>query len=1037
MKFLQRFQQVGAGAQAGLRWTAAGLWLIAATRPWAISLDSTDLGRGLAVAVSLGILGAARHYNPWKPLRIHRAVRIGLLVALPWVGGLAASLGGMGGSLSAPLAAVCALGAAAALAPLLSTGSARRPGRHDNLASVGVALAVLVADVWPGPLLPLTALGMVAALAVAALEGSSEPGRSPGIPPLDRPAALRAAALGAALGAAGWALHRPWVAFLTPTRASEAEWLAGFLVAAALGAATLRRAPTGALTAASALGAAAAAWFAADLPLTLGLWGLMDQESWAALQGARLLLAAGLAAPVALPLGGAAARGPGGPLLLGAGLGVGAALGLLPILGAHGILLGAAGLAAAIGLMGSGQRRWIAAAVATAAIAGAALFTSWSPQLMSGAVYPQMLRREGVRRSLADARARLPRLVAEDRHGAVAVFEGKPAPSLVIGGAPVGTGPGQIEDERFAGHLGALLHLHPEAAAVLGPGTGVAIAALIDHDVDVTAVSASPARMAALRHLGDVNAGAVPGPGVLQVVEATRRHLASHPGTYDLILQPPWPQWTAETSLAWTRERFSLMQGALRGEGLAVVTVPLDSLGPRDLAAILAAFASAFPRTSAWLPPSGSHDLVLVGHRGGAPISYLGLVKSFAHPRAREALTAMGLAEPADLLGRLLTGPQGVAAVTAEATPTRDSRPILDASLPDAAFRPPAAHPLTLFTGHLDDALPLMDDVDKGPTTDALRLNLQRAQESHRALLDLLASLGEGSYDEAVTAVLRMGPRSDREIQGLISPYLERARRDMNLGLLDQADAQLGFATVLAPRQAMPWLLKARIHLRREDPARAQEAYRQALERDPDSLEALMGLADLATTDGRHAEAIGYLERARKLDPSRGVIAHNLGELYRTTGDLERAARSFAEALLLDSSLAAAHAGLADIRLRQGQLGQALSEAQTAVRLDDAPLHLEILGQALLALSDYNRARSAFVQCLLKDPDSVGCLGGLGIVYAEDGQTDKARATWQRLLDVAPGHPAALENLRRLDELSAQRAGSGGIKIQEMAIPEQ
>lgn len=162
------------------------------------------------------------------------------------------------------------------------------------------------------------------------------------------------------------------------------------------------------------------------------------------------------------------------------------------------------------------------------------------------------------------------------------------------------------------------------------------------------------------------------------------------------------------------------------------------------------------------------------------------------------------------------------------------------------------------------------------------------------------------------------------------------------------------------------------------------------------------------------------LEQARSQAPDQPALNHNLGVLYLAEGRLDEARQRFEHALFLDRSLAAAHAGLAEVRLRQGEAAAALSSAQEAVRLDPAVGHLDVLGQVLLALRDTNRARSAFVQCLMKDPDAIRCLGGMGVVYAMEGQRDKARENWMKILSLEPTNKAARENLDRLEKTRTQ-----------------
>lgn len=1001
LKF-ERIQTVGKSGLEGLRHLALALWVVSALRPWVIAADPNDLSRGMGAAAALLLLGVATTPRAAPQSAARRVIGGTLLALAPHAGGVLGLLPFQGGltPLLLGLSAVFVCGIALARVAPPASG-------HPVIGGLGAAVGLLAADVWPGPELPLPLVGTAAALFLMPGAPAPAPDR-----PRGETLGLCAAALA---GAAIWIFHRPWVAFLTPTRAAEAEWAAAVVFALAIGARMAGRVSTPLALALAAVGTTSVGWVMADLPLSLGLWGGLDRETWGQVQWARTGVALALAAPIFAPLGAAAARG-GAAALLTAAAGMGAAVALLPWVPAGQLLWGLVGgtvLLAGVSARADLRRSAPALVLAGAAAVAFTLAPAWDLQLMTSAVYPQLLQREGVRRSIAEARARTPRLLAEDGRGSVAVFDGGLLPSLVVAGAPVAASLGQVQDERFLGHLATLLHPHPDRSAVLGPGLGAAIDALRLHELKPVVASPSRARWDALRELGPLNGEVATDPAIRAAIGPLRGFLRGERGL-DLIVVPAAPLWTAEgwhrTTLEWAR----LLRRSLADGGIAATLLPLDGLHPEDLAGALAAWIGAFPATTVWLPPSGSHGLILVGHADQGQVPYLRVLAGMTLSGVRRDLAGLGYAEPAALVARLLLGPPQAAEAVAGAAPLTDARPRLDTALPAAAFRPPAPHALTLLAAHLAPLAGLVSDVEEGPTLDALTAAMERARASQAALFSLLGSLGSGSYDDAVGAVLQMGPQSDREVAVLVEPYLERARRDLSLGLLDQAQAQLGFAAVVAPRQAAPWVLMARVHVRRNQEEAAVEAYRKALEREPDNLEAQVGLADLLQAQGRITEATNLLEQARARSPSTAVLSHDLGELYRLQGDLERAESSFKQALLLDRSLAPAHAGLAQVLLQRGELGAALGAAHTAVRLEEKAIHFEILGQVLLALKDYNRARSAFVQCLLRDPDDIPCLGGMGIVYANEEQLDKARASWEKILELEPGNGPAQENLRRL-----------------------
>jgi len=70
----------------------------------------------------------------------------------------------------------------------------------------------------------------------------------------------------------------------------------------------------------------------------------------------------------------------------------------------------------------------------------------------------------------------------------------------------------------------------------------------------------------------------------------------------------------------------------------------------------------------------------------------------------------------------------------------------------------------------------------------------------------------------------------------------------------------------------------------RQNPNAARERFQRALTLDPSLAEALIALGKLDAASGRHADAIGHLERAVKLRPNSEPALYNLMLAYRNAG---------------------------------------------------------------------------------------------------------------------------------------------------------
>ncbi len=221
---------------------------------------------------------------------------------------------------------------------------------------------------------------------------------------------------------------------------------------------------------------------------------------------------------------------------------------------------------------------------------------------------------------------------------------------------------------------------------------------------------------------------------------------------------------------------------------------------------------------------------------------------------------------------------------------------------------------------------------------------------------------------------------------------------------------------------ALDLILRARSILNLPQNAERNETatalLRQALERDPRSLEAMTRLGDLLLTrwtlvrdragsEARTAEARSLLEQAAAINPrSFGVLVLK-AMLLRVDGAWEDAAVAFHEALALQPGWSPGYNQLALCALMLGHPEQALPFLEQALRLDPMPpdVHTRygLMGQALLVLGrneeavDWlRRAVQAF------PPPQTMYRDFLAAALARAGRRDEAQDELRRALDRWP-----------------------------------
>lgn len=158
-----------------------------------------------------------------------------------------------------------------------------------------------------------------------------------------------------------------------------------------------------------------------------------------------------------------------------------------------------------------------------------------------------------------------------------------------------------------------------------------------------------------------------------------------------------------------------------------------------------------------------------------------------------------------------------------------------------------------------------------------------------------------------------------------------------NLAVARMAQAELAparrlmdAALALDPARATHWSNAGVLRRRSGDVAGATQAYREALRREPDNLEALFNSIGLARLRGDAPGEAAYrarLERAQRRDPFHQFM---LALDYERAGDLPQAIAHFRRAVRLQRGEPRFHAALAQAYRRAGELPQAERAAARA-----------------------------------------------------------------------------------------------------------
>jgi predicted TPR repeat methyltransferase len=227
---------------------------------------------------------------------------------------------------------------------------------------------------------------------------------------------------------------------------------------------------------------------------------------------------------------------------------------------------------------------------------------------------------------------------------------------------------------------------------------------------------------------------------------------------------------------------------------------------------------------------------------------------------------------------------------------------------------------------------------------------------------------------------------------------------------------------------------------------RAEQAYRQILEAEPECADAWHLLGVLACQTGRPYPACGYIghaiglnpdassyhnslgaayralkrrddalacyRRALDLKPDYPEAHNNLGVLSRELGNFDEAAASYRRAVELKADYAEAYSNLGIVLTEQGKTADALAAFEKSLDIKhDFPEAINNMGLALFTQRKFDDAIACARRALALKPNYAEAHKALGDALREQGKLDEAATHYQRAVEEKPDYTEALNTL--------------------------
>ena len=166
--------------------------------------------------------------------------------------------------------------------------------------------------------------------------------------------------------------------------------------------------------------------------------------------------------------------------------------------------------------------------------------------------------------------------------------------------------------------------------------------------------------------------------------------------------------------------------------------------------------------------------------------------------------------------------------------------------------------------------------------------------------------------------------------------------------------------------------------------------------------------------------AISEFQEAIRIDPKFVEAKNNLASAYLLNGDLEMARATLKEVLKNPFYVTPqfAYFNLARIFEREGNIDDAIREYRRALDIDrDYVDAHNNLGRLYLQQGKNDLAIEEFTEATRLQPRVALYQRNLGVAYVQAGETQKARMSFQRVLELERDGPSAEYARRMLEEL--------------------
>ena len=233
--------------------------------------------------------------------------------------------------------------------------------------------------------------------------------------------------------------------------------------------------------------------------------------------------------------------------------------------------------------------------------------------------------------------------------------------------------------------------------------------------------------------------------------------------------------------------------------------------------------------------------------------------------------------------------------------------------------------------------------------------------------------------------------------------FSEHAQEAIDRGDYEQARLELLRLAKEAPTSAEAQQRLGAVLQHEDRLDEAEACFRAALLRDPDYVEALIGLGQVEAQRGEVVLALKHIEAGIEIDPHRPRAHLSLGKLLESQGKTDEALAEYFRVLELEPNNAEVSLNIAAIQLARSQPDQGLSRLDQVLELTpDNGEARDLRGRAHFTLRHFTQAIDDFRAAVTKFPDRPDIYYRLALALEAGHKPADALRAAEQALHLAP-----------------------------------